>query len=238
MPLNPAPLQIVAALVLRTPMSWGATWAQGVGLGVGGGVGRGVGSGAGRGVGVAVRRGVGLGVGSGADGAAPPGAAGVPLALGATAVAANDADACDSTGPSTTPAAGDGSGDCPGPEGAPAPDIPVAPATSPAGRSWLPRLSARTDSVTRTTRRAPAAIGERRSLSQRSRVRSPCRTTAASAATGPSAPLAIEAPQPGHAPPVLPQHLSHAWTPQDGHVFSPILRRVAAGPIRLPHRSQ
>ena len=61
-PLNPAPLQIVAALVLRSPTSWGATCVQGVGLGVGARVGRGVGTGVGRGVGVAVRRGVGLGV--------------------------------------------------------------------------------------------------------------------------------------------------------------------------------
>ena len=49
---------------------------------------------------------------------------------------------------------------------------------------------------------------------------------------------ASETPQPGHALPARLQHLSHACTPQDGHTDSRIPARVAAGPIRLPHRSQ
>jgi hypothetical protein len=57
-------------------------------------------------------------------------------------------------------------------------------------------------------------------------------------ATPPADAPASETPQPGHALPARLQHLSHAWTPQDGHIDSRIPARVAAGPIRLPHRSQ
>ena len=150
-PLNPAPLQIVAALALCSPMSWGATSAQGVGAGVG----RGVGTGVERGVGAAVRRGVGLGVATGADEATPPGATGVPLGLAATAVAAKDGDAGDPMGASAAPAARDGSADgvAAVPVSSGAAGVPVAPATSPSARNGLLILSASTETATAATTR-------------------------------------------------------------------------------------
>ena len=48
----------------------------------------------------------------------------------------------------------------------------------------------------------------------------------------------LEMPHPGHLPPARVQQRSHAYTPQDGQTDSPMWRRCAAGPIRLPHRSQ
>src|SRR5260370_37044678 len=100
-PLNPAPLQIVAALALCSPMSWGATSAQGVGAGVG----RGGGTGVERGVGAAVRRGDGLGGAAGADEAIPLGPTGGQLGWAATAVSAKDGRGGAPPGASPPPAA-------------------------------------------------------------------------------------------------------------------------------------
>jgi hypothetical protein len=82
------------------------------------------------------------------------------------------------------------------------------------------------------TATAPAAIGTRRSMRRRL-----CRWPGCKA-TSPAAALAIEMPQPGHQPAPRAQHRPHANTPHDGHFDSPIPARVAAGPIRLPQRSQ
>jgi hypothetical protein len=48
----------------------------------------------------------------------------------------------------------------------------------------------------------------------------------------------VRIPQPGQALAHRAQHLSQAWTPHDGQTLSPTPRSFAAGPMRLPHRSQ
>jgi hypothetical protein len=110
--------------------------------------------------------------------------------------------------------------------------VPTAPSTAPVGWNGVPMMNTRTTAARTTAIAAIAAIGApqamRRSLSAGPRFRP----------TAPVAAAATVAPQPGHAPPDRAQHLPHANTPQDEHGDSRIPARVAAGPIRLPHRSQ
>jgi len=121
-PVKPAPLQMLAALFLCCPTSWGAVSSHGVGVGagvgvavgagvgvgvrvgagVGRGVGRGVGAGVGAGGGSGVGPGVGIGVGSGVgpgDGVAPgAGRLAAPLGVGGAALGTGEKSGDDPPG--------------------------------------------------------------------------------------------------------------------------------------------
>jgi hypothetical protein len=240
-----------AASYLCSPTSWGVGSSQGVGRGVRVGVGRGVGAGVGRGVGTGVGAGstVGTGVGTGVGGGSTglEGRVGVALRICGATVGAGDSATDDEVG--TAAAANDDGGDWPSPGVAlvTAAGVPNASSSSPAGLTRPPIVNASTDAA-RTTVPSPAiAIGARQALGARGDAPplSPATPTAAPPLTGAAAPAGAAAPtalaampHPGHTPAARVQHRSHAYTPQDGHFDSPICRRCAAGPIRLPHRSQ
>ena len=258
-PVKPAALQMPAASYLCSPTSWGDVSTQGVGrgVGVGVGVGRGVGAGVGRGVGPGVGAGsaVGTGVGPGVGAGVGAGSTGLEGRVGVAAgicdrtVGADESATDDEIGAA---AENDDGGDWPWPgvELVTAPGVPNASPSSPAGRNGPPIVNASTDAA-RTTVPTPAiTIGARKALGARCDAPplSPTTPPAAAALTAAAAPATVAAPaavaapapmpHPGHAPAARVQHRSHAYTPQDGHIDSPIRRRCAAGPIRLPHRSQ
>ena len=210
-------------------MGVGVGAGRGVGGGVGVAVGAGVGRGVGPGVGAAVGSGVRVGVGAGVAVAPADGRGGVPLGPGCAVLGVGESpDDSVAVAPATV---SDGGTDWLGP-----PDVvttvagvPIAPSTAPVGWSGVPMMNAR---MTATRATAIAATGAPRAMRRRLGAGPRRRASPAVDAT------ATEAPQPGHAPPERAQHLPQANTPHDEHADSPIPARVAAGPIRLPHRSQ
>ena len=101
--------------------------------------------------------------------------------------------------------------------------------TSPAGRTGSPPRNANAAIASAT---APTAIGAPQIQ------RSTRRALTLSGAARPAVAPARATWHPGHASPLRAQQRSHANSPQDGHVDNPIPASVAAGPIRLPQRSQ
>ncbi|MEA2547159.1 MAG: hypothetical protein QOI09_2432 [Chloroflexota bacterium] len=110
--------------------------------------------------------------------------------------------------------------------------VPITPSTAPVGRNWPPTPNATADTAMTTAATAARPIGTGRA--ERHRLVAGLLWRATLPAIAPASAM----PQPGQAPPARAQHLSHACTPQDGHIDSRIPARVAAGPIRLPQRSQ
>jgi hypothetical protein len=199
---------------------------------VGGDVGAGVGCTVGAGVTCALGLGVALGVAVGPVGSVEfgGGEATGSLGIGGGSAGASEEVGDDSIGLPATPPAAVGNVDRPAPRFAlvTIPGVPVAPATDPRRPNRLPITTARIEAATAMI---PTTTGARRSV-RRGVGRTFPRGTERALGT------AIEAPHPGHGPAARVQHLSQAYTPHEGHIFSPIPRSIAAGPIRFPHRSQ
>jgi hypothetical protein len=127
--------------------------------------------------------------------------------------------------------------------------VPSARPGSFTGGIRPPIVNARAHATAATAAIAATTIGARQAMGNAALVAtaelsnggtSPAEATPATAAMGaaPAATAPGTIPQPGQAPAARVQHRSHERRPHDGQMDSPIFDRVAAGPIRLPQRSQ